>query len=166
MKKVTLMATLLLVYFSAYAQQSLVDQIDAVDAAQTQEQQMEAQQQRAAIARAKQKYAAAVALQQKKEADALADKKREQAYQDQLRVLDVQRKALEVEAEKARVARTNEYIDQELKAQAAQTDAVQSQADANRNISSGTKTLLEDTGKAEVESQSGFFRRFFTKFWK
>jgi hypothetical protein len=97
-------------------------------------------------------------LRQQKEAEAEADKKRDQGYQDQLRALDVQQKALAVEAEKARVARSNEYIDQELKEKAAQTDVIKSEADSNRDLSQGTKTLLEKTGDAEVKSQSGLFK--------
>jgi hypothetical protein len=121
-------------------------------AAQAQEEQRQA----AALALQQQRQAAILAQQQQRAAEAEADKKRDQAYQDQLRALDVQQKQLAVEAEKARVARSNEYIDQELKAKAAETDVVKSEADSNRDISSGTKTLLEKTGDAEVKSQSGW----------
>jgi sulfur carrier protein ThiS len=117
-----------------------------------------AQQRAAAQAQEEERRAAAAARQQQKEAEAAADKKRDQTYQDQLRALDVQQRSLAVEAEKARVSRSNEYIDQELKAKAAETDVVKSQADSNRNLSEGAKTLLEKTGDAEVKSQSGWFK--------
>jgi len=139
MKKLILIVAFLAVSTHAHAQ-SLTDQINAVDAA-------EQQQERTAMAKAQQRHA-----------EALADKKRDQSYEDQLRATVVQKRQLEIEMEKARLARANDYIDQELKAKAAETDVVKSQADANRDLSSGTKTLLEDTGKAEVKSQSGMFK--------
>jgi hypothetical protein len=64
---------------------------------------------------------------------------------------------LELQAAKARVDRANDLINAELKRTDAQTDVIQSQADANRNISSGAKVLLERTGEAEVKKQSGVF---------
>jgi len=139
MKKTILIAVFLLTSANVQAQ-SLTDQINAVDAVQE-------QQERAAAAQAQQRHAAA-----------LADKKRNQDYEDQLRAMDVQKKQLQVDMDKARVARANDYIDQELKAKSAETDVVKSQADANRDLSSGTKTLLEDTGEAEIKSQSGIFK--------
>ncbi|APR93815.1 hypothetical protein PATSB16_04710 [Pandoraea thiooxydans] len=91
-------------------------------------------------------------------AAAEADKKRAQAYQDQLRSLQIEREQLQLQAMKARVARANDFIDQELRQDAAQTDVVQSRADANRALSQGTKSLLEDTGKARVKNASGWFK--------
>jgi hypothetical protein len=153
----------------AWAQPSLSDQINAVGAAQEQHEAAEraaqqayerrmAEQQRAATAAAERRQAEESALKRQKLDDALLDKKRDQNYEDQLRELEVQKRALAVEAEKARVTRANEYIDQELKEKAASTDVIKSQADATRNISEGTKTLLEKTGEAEVKSQSGLFK--------
>ncbi|MGC6746505.1 DUF5384 family protein [Escherichia coli] len=37
----------------------------------------------------------------------------------------------------------NDFIEQELKERAAKTDVIQSEADANRNISTGSKDLLQ-----------------------
>lgn len=153
---------------NVYAQSSLNDQINAVSAVQDQNeaaqeaaQQQQArrweEQQKAAQAVAAQRQAAARAYQQQKEAEALAEKKRDQDYQDKLRDLDIQAKTLDVAAEKARVARSNEYIDEELKEKAAQTDVIKSKADSTRDISEGTKTLLEKTGDAEVAKESGIF---------
>src|SRR6185437_1242364 len=99
------------------------------------------------------KRAEEAVLRQKREDEALTDKKRDQAYEDQLRALEVQEKALEIEAEKARVTRANEYIDQDLKQRAAVTDVIKSHADATRNVSEGAKTFLEKTGEAEVKAE-------------
>jgi hypothetical protein len=56
-------------------------------------------------------------------------------------------------------------IDSKLSQQKAQTDLTQSEADANRAVSSGTKTMLEKEGKAAelhgqaaVKKESGWFR--------
>jgi hypothetical protein len=184
---VLVVAALLLVPTLVCAQNTLNDQINAVDAAQRRQQAAEmaaqqaqriaqeayerrvADQQRAAaasqkqredavIAAQKQRQEAALTEQKRKDDEILADKRRDQSYQDKLRDLDVQQKMLAIEAEKARVARVNEYIDQDLKEKAAHTDVVQSNADATRDLSSGTKTLLEKTGEAEVKSQSGLFK--------
>ncbi|WP_222548144.1 DUF5384 family protein [Asaia lannensis] len=97
---------------------------------------------------------------------ALSDKKRDQGYEDQLRALDLEERRLRLQAEKNRVARQNEFIDRELHEQDAQTDVVKSRADATRDLSSGTKTLLEKTGEkaaaegqAAVKKESGWFSR-------
>jgi hypothetical protein len=187
MKIGLLLAALSLNPTIVFAQNTLSDQINAVDAAQNRQRaaamaaeatQRAAQQgyerrlldqQKATAALRQQREEAAASLQRQREEAVLAerrkqqeevaaDKRRDQAYQDKLRDLDVQQRTLAVEAEKARVARANEYIDQDLKEQAARTDVVQSNADATRNVSAGAKTLLEKTGEAEVKSQSGFFR--------
>lgn len=171
----------------AFGQTSLNDQISAVEAAQKrQENQQQSEQsaqraaqqayerrlieqQRAGLAaqnarRAedaqvrRQQEEAIQVQQQRKEAEALDDKLREHHYEDQLRSLEIQEKMLRLDAAKARVARTNEFIDQELKGKSAETDVIQSKADSSRNLSSGTKTLLEKTGEAEVKKQSGVFK--------
>jgi Family of unknown function (DUF5384) len=173
MKRVFLIAAFSLIAinaaYSQQAQPSLTDQLGAMRQAQDESDEAARQAQTAydrqaraqravAQAQAEKKAAAALDLQHEKQAEADADKKRDQAYQDQLRALDVQQKSLAVEAEKARVARSNEYIDQELKEKAAQTDVIKSNADSNRDLSEGTKSLLEKTGDAEVKSQSGLFK--------
>ncbi len=48
-------------------------------------------------------------------------------------------------------------MDQELKRKAAQTDVVQSEADANRNITEGSSDLMEKAwAKRENKSDSWF----------
>lgn len=59
--------------------------------------------------------------------------------------------------EEARVKRENEFIDQELKHKAAQTDVVQSEADANRNMTEGGRDLMKSVGKAEENKSESWF---------
>lgn len=161
---------LVMVSVAAFAQTSLQDQINAVYSVQEQaRQRAEAaqlaeqaelrreRQQQAAAARAR--AAAAAVAERARVAEAEADKKRDQAYQDQLRELNIEEQDLKLQAEKAHVARENEFIDQELKRQAAQTDVIKSQADATRNVSSGVKDYLDQSGAAEVKKESGIFSK-------
>ena len=89
----------------------------------------------------------------------MEDKKREQAYQDQLRTLEIERLKAELQQAQAKAGRANDYIDSDLKRQNAQTDVVQSDADAKRAISNGTKSLLEGVGDGAAKRRSGFFSR-------
>ena len=149
--------------------QSLNDQINAVDEAQRrhlleqerviQLEREEAERRASAIKRSVEKRKADELAEKKRKAEEiLADKKREQAYEDQLRSLEIQRRSLQLDMEKAKTSRVNDYIDQELKAQAAQTDVIKSQADATRDLAAGKKNFLEKTGEAEVKRQSGVFK--------
>jgi hypothetical protein len=95
--------------------------------------------------------AAALALAKKREAAQAAEHAKDKQYQDEVRALQLERQRLLVQAEKARVDRANDFINAEIKHQNTETDLVQSQADANRNISSGEKVLLEKTGEAAVK---------------
>lgn len=81
-------------------------------------------------------------------------KLREQAREDKLRDLQVEEASLDLEAKRARAKRANEFVDQELKEKAANTDVVQSEADATRNISAGVADNLKSTGKA-AETKAG-----------
>lgn len=147
----------------------LSSEINAVAAAESAGQQAEARAaakaRAAAAAAAKARAAAQAEARRKQEAleqrnydNAMADKKRDQAYEDELRQLELEERKLELARKKARVNREDDFIDQELKNQAAHTDVVQSRADAARNISSGTKTLMEKEGEASVKKESGFFK--------
>jgi hypothetical protein len=84
---------------------------------------------------------------------------KQSAYEDQQRDMDLQERKLKLQAEQVRVNRENDVIDAQLKRENAQTDVVQSNADANRNISEGGKSLLEDTGKAKVKEASSWFSK-------
>ncbi|EOK8724710.1 DUF5384 family protein [Escherichia coli] len=95
--------------------------------------------------------------QNKRNAEASADKKRDQSYEDELRSLEIQKQKLALAKEEARVKRENEFIDQELKHKAAQTDVVQSEADANRNMTEGGRDLMKSVGKAEENKSDSWF---------
>lgn len=88
----------------------------------------------------------------------MADKKRDQSYEDELRQLEIEERKLELARKKARVNRENDFIEQELKRESAKTDVIQSGADSARNLSSGSKTLMEKEGEAKVKKESGFFK--------
>lgn len=172
-----------IILFSASASSladSLQNQISAVAQAQQQgvnEENRERDAQQAILDREAQQesqrraYAAALAEQRAKaiaaerkmrrekiENEAANDKKRDELYEDELRNLEIQKQKLAVAREDARVKRENEYIDQELKNQAANTDLIQSKADSNRNISEGGKDLMKSEGKAEEKKESSWFK--------
>ncbi|WP_079774560.1 DUF5384 family protein [Salmonella bongori] len=136
-------------------------QRDALQAKRDREAQQERQRQANAAALAQQRAKAAEAERKarraKLDAEATQDKQRDQSYEDELRQLEIQKQKLALAREEARVKRENEFIDQELKSQAARTDVIQSHADANRNLSEGSRDLLQSEGKAREEKASGWF---------
>lgn len=179
MKRVLLFSLLTVISGSAFSA-SLQDQLAAVAQAEQQGKNEENRQRDALQAKLdkeaqleKQRRANAAALANKKaqaaeaerkarrdkfEAEAAQDKKRDQGYEDELRSLHIQQQKLALAKEEARVKRENEFIDQELKNKAAQTDAIQSHADANRNLSEGGRDLMKSEGKAREEKASSWFK--------
>ena len=171
MKKVFLCAILASLSYPAIAS-SLQDQLSAVAEAEQQgkneeqrqhdewvaernreiqqEKQRRANAQAAANKRAATAAANKKARQDKLDAEATADKKRDQSYEDE-------KQKLALAKEEARVKRENEFIDQELKHKAAQTDVVQSEADANRNMTEGGRDLMKSVGKAEENKSDSWF---------
>jgi hypothetical protein len=149
--------------------QTLQDQINSVYQAQQQDearqraaydaQQAELRRQRQEqLSAERARNASAVALQKQRADEAQADKQRNQSYDNQLRDLNIERQKAELQAEKARAARENEFIDADLAHRSAVTDVVKSgadrnrsEADANRNVSSGIKNYLDQSGAAEVK---------------
>lgn len=92
------------------------------------------------------------------------DRAQKKSQQARLFELEIQAKQIELQSAKARANRTDDFIDSELARDSAMTaqeiaraDAIQSEADANRNISSGVKTLLEKEGESKVEESSSFW---------
>ncbi|CTV35707.1 DUF5384 family protein [Escherichia albertii] len=178
MKKILLCAILATLSNTTFSS-SLQDQLSAVAEAEQQgkneekkehdewvaernrEVQQERQRRANAQAAANKKAAAAAAARQarqdKLDAEATKDKQRDQGYEDELRSLEIQKQKLALAKEEARVKRENEYIDQELKRQAAHTDVVQSEADANRNMSEGGRDLMKSAGKAEENKSDSWF---------
>lgn len=148
---------------------SLNSQIAAVAAAEQEGKQAEARarDQAAAQARARQNAAAKkqAALAAKKAAqeekaytEYLQDKKRDQSFEDELRQLELEERKLELAKRKARLNREDDFIEQELKREAAKTDSIQSDADAKRSIARGAESLLTQEGEARVKKESGFFK--------
>ncbi|MGQ7169672.1 DUF5384 family protein, partial [Escherichia sp. R-CC3] len=76
---------------------------------------------------------------------------------NELRSLELQKQTLAMAKEEASVKRETEFIDQELKHKAAQTDVVQSEADANRNMTEGGRDLMKSVGKAEENKSESWF---------
>ncbi|MGY4491775.1 DUF5384 family protein [Pseudomonas sp. TE3610] len=150
---------------AAEAQAGPFDQLHQIE---VQQQQVQAAEQAKATAREEAEQRARRASQARAAEQAAAKRKvlaREQArqrarteqHQDEEHALDIEERKLRLQTMKAKADRANEYVDAELRGKAAQTDVVQSQADAMRNLSSGTKTLLEDAGKAEVNRSKKLF---------
>ncbi|AOM42254.1 DUF5384 family protein [Xenorhabdus hominickii] len=172
----SLLATLSMPAFSSSLQSQLSAIAQAENEGKTEEQKQQvalqaklekearaekAKKQKEAATRAEKirKHEAAQSVEkQRRLADAAADKKRDQTYEDELRKLELEMKKLELEKRVARVKRENDFIDQELKTQAAKTDVIQSEADVNRNLSSGGKALLESEGRAREKQSSGWFK--------
>jgi hypothetical protein len=163
-----LMVSLALMPAYAYSQQPLQDQISAVANAEADQKSTEDAARKAAVAAQKEREAkeqvlrgAAIADHNarvaKDEALQEAEKKREQSYEDNLRQIQLDSMKMDLDAKKAKVSRTNEYIDQDLKAKAAMTDVVQSNADATRNITTGMKDKMESEGKAQEKQAKGFW---------
>lgn len=108
---------------------------------------------------AAQKHAAerAAAERQAKVQDSNRLRARAENAEDEDRSLDIEERKLHLQALKAKTDRSNDYIDAELHNSAAKTDVIQSNADATRNVSSGAKALLEDSGKADVNRSTKWF---------
>jgi hypothetical protein len=169
------------------AELSLMDQISAVNQAHQQQKETEKAEAEAARLAAEKEAArkAAEAARQRRAAEALkraelearlADKQRDQDYEDELRRLELEERKLKLsekktdmnlgeEKERIRIAemkarseRVDEFIDQDLKSRAATADVIQSQADANRNISEGAKSYMTSAGKAEEKEASRLFK--------
>jgi multidrug resistance efflux pump len=150
MKKIFLLLVTTLINSTAFSQ-SLQDQINAVNGAyqsnQNAEQARIAEQQRqAAAAQAKRDAAAAEQAR-----IAAKDKARNQAFEDEQRALDLEERKASVAGSRAHAKRANDYIDADLKKKNAQTDVIQSEADANRNISKGAGDMLSGVGKGAAK---------------
>lgn len=133
------------------------DALSKAQAAQAQQNALYEEMRRKELAAKEKQRAQAAAISKTKSAEVQRKKRREEAFEDEQRALALEEKRLALQEKKAKVARSDEYIDAELRHRAANTDVIQSAADATRNVSSGTKSLLEDTGKADVNRSNKFF---------
>ena len=108
----------------------------------------------AAAQRAKQ-AAAQAAARQAKENERLADKARDQNYEDELRALALEEKRMELAHKKAMLEAqskaADKYVEQDLNTRKAATDVIQSQADANRNVTEGIRDNLQKNGDAQIK---------------
>ena len=87
----------------------------------------------------------------------LSDKRRYQNQEDEDRAIELENKRLELQMKRAKAARADEYVTQDLGREKATTDVIQSNADANRTVSQGEKELRTGIGKgAEAEGKSLF----------
>lgn len=104
----------------------------------------------AAAQRAKQ-----AAARQARENERLADKARDQNYEDELRALALEEKRMELAHKKAMLEAqskaADKYIEQDLNTRKAATDVIQSQADANRNVTEGIRDNLQKNGDAQIK---------------
>ncbi len=133
---------------NAFSQATLQDQISAVNRAYTDEQASEAAARKAAEAVQKARAAKAQARRDQ-------EKKREEAYQDKLRQMQLDNVQMDLDAKKAIVNHADDYIKQDLKERAAETDVIQSNADATRNLSEGAKKEMVSEGKADENLSQG-----------
>lgn len=108
----------------------------------------------AAAQRAKQ-AAAQAAARQAKENERLADKARDQNYEDELRALALEEKRMELAHKKAMLEAqskaADKYVEQDLNVRKAAADVIQSQADANRNVTEGIRDNLQKNGDAQIK---------------
>ena len=159
-----LMSVVLLATTSLSHAQSLSDQINAVDHVYQQERATKSAQQREQARQAAQKAQVAKLAEKKRQAAITAkqeaklqaqrqDKERDQKYEDELRALALEKQRLQLELDRAKAQRANDYVDQELREKSARTDVIQSEADANRHLSEGSNALLKSKGKS-LENQS------------
>ncbi len=92
----------------------------------------------------------------------LRDKARIQAREDEEHALEIELKRAKLEEIKAlaaaKAARANEILDAELAEKKASTDVIQSNADATRNVSEGTKELQTGIGKGAEAAGGSWFK--------
>jgi len=159
--------------------QQLSDQLNSLRAAQSEyedrqraEARLQAQHERQAEERRlaqiraaqhaqEQRHQEAVAQAKAQNDERLRDKARLQRQQDEEHALEMEQTRVKVEETKAmsaaRAARAKEYVDADLAKQKAETDVIQSNADATRNVSEGMKELQTGIGKgAEAEGSRLF----------
>lgn len=155
------------------AAQDEYDAVEREEAAAQADRERQAEERRQAEIRAAQRAQeerrkAAAAKAQAEYEERLRDKARLQAMEDEEHKLDMELKRAKVDEMKAlsaaRAQRANDYVDADLAKQKAETDVVQSQADARRNVSEGIKEFHTGAGKGleavgrgvEAEGKSWF----------
>lgn len=141
-----------------FAQADLSSELAAVVAAEAEGKRAEAAAAKKARERAAAKAAEVARQKERAYQEYLKDKQRDQAYEDEIRKLDLEERRLALKRQQKRVEREDDFIEQELKREAARTDVIQSEADANRSISRGAESLMNKEGEARVKKESGWFK--------
>lgn len=80
----------------------------------------------------------------------LSQAKSQVSYAAQMRQLKIQQAELKLQELKVRAGRENDFLNQKLAREKAQTNVIQSQANSNNDLAKGTQSLLTNTGKAEI----------------
>ena len=116
---------------------------------------------KAAAARAKETAERIAAHEKAVNDERLKDKARLQSQEDEDRAIELELKRAKLQEIKAlslaKATRANDLLDAELAEKRANTDVIQSSADATRNISVGAKELQTGIGKgAEAEGKRWF----------
>jgi hypothetical protein len=111
--------------------------------------------------RIKEAAAQEAAYKKSLENERLSDKVRVQTQEDEDRAIELELKMAQLQEIKAlslaKAQRANELLDAELAEKKANTDVIQSGADATRNVSEGTKELQAGIGRGvEAEGKSWF----------
>ena len=88
-----------------------------------------------------------LALIREQQARADKDRARARAYEDEQRRLDLVERKADIAMRRARADRSNDFIDRELSREDAKNNVINSNADANRNISEGGRDMLKGIGK-------------------
>lgn len=127
------------------------------EAARTRQEAKEAAARRDRLAAQERARQSALEQRRAEEVEEKRLRSRAERFEDEDRELALEERRLRLQALKARTSRANDYIDAELRESAAKTDVIQSAADSARNVTSGTKSLLEDTGSAEVNRSKSLF---------
>ena len=86
------------------------------------------------------------------------DKEREQAFEDKLRQQELEAREADLAMKKAKAKRADDFAQSELNREKAKTDVIQSEADATRNISEGSKNLQTGQGQGAAKANSGWFK--------
>lgn len=137
--------------------QEHAEQLRQAEAARARQEAKEAAYRRNKQAAEERSRQQALELRKAQDAEDKRLRTREEQFEDEERALVLEERRLRLQALKAKTARANDYIDAELRESAARTDVIQSEADSARNVTSGTKALLEDSGEAEVNRSKSLF---------
>lgn len=105
------------------------EEVRKAEAAQAKQQALDEQYRRQKLAADQRAEKRALEISNAKAEEDKRIRSRDEQFEDEARALVLEEKKLEIAAKKARVARSDEYIDAELSKNASQTDVIQSEVD-------------------------------------